>query len=505
MPTPIDALVPADLTLDGVVAYWASTRPNEIALEFHSEHGWQRTTWAEFEALIQGVEQNLPVAVKDGVTVALVCDDSPSFHILLNALWRRGVAVLLLDRSWGIAIVEDLLQLTGAVLVYARNWGVVLSAGAAPCLDYPPLRDGRGRSEQYAPNLKAVAMYATTSGTTNNPKCVPISHERIRSAYRVCLTVHDFHDVRKAACLFQLNSLGILGVCFLMPREIGAATRIYPSFTIANIQRSWGDLLASDTDFVYLVPPLVRLLNALPALAIERGRKLRAFCSAAPVRQEELRKLENNYPVEVYNAYGLTELTFAVFFGCRAPDGRASDSIGYAVGIEACIVDEFGQNVLGAGSGELLIRGPMLTEGYLHNSAATAEMWDNGWLKTGDIAERDEYGRYFIRGRKKDVVFRGGFTYYLCELEHYLLRAEGVVDVCAFRGRDLPSGDELCVAVQVSRSMTSVEIMEWIRAQMGPTKVPNVVLLRNEPLPRNSNGKVMRSLIQKQYLEGSSD
>lgn len=504
MPTPAEAIAPDILTLDGVVAHWARTRPGGTALEFQSEGGWERITWSRFEALIQGAEQSLPEELRDGVTAALVCDDGLAFHVLLNALWRRGVAVLLLDRSWGIAIVEDLLKLTGAVLVYARNWAVTLGAGAPQCLEYPPLRAAAGRAERRASNPRAVAMYATTSGTTSNPKCVPISHQRIRSAYRVCLTVHDFQEVRKAACLFQLNSLGILGVCFLMPREIGAATRVYPSFTMANIQRSWSDLLASEVDFVYLVPPLVRLLNALPAAPAGRGRRLRGFCSAAPVRQDELRKLESRYPAEVYNAYGLTELTFAVFFGCRAADGLASESIGHAVGIEARIVDDSGQAIPGPGHGELLIRGPMLTDGYLHNPAATAEMWDDGWLRTGDIAERDEEGRYFIRGRKKDVVFRGGFTYYLYELEHYLLRAEGVVDACAFRGRDLPSGDELCVAVQVSRPMSQAEIMDWIRAQMGPAKLPNAVLVRNEPFPRNSNGKVMRAALQKQYLEGGA-
>jgi len=247
---------------------------------------------------------------------------------------------------------------------------------------------------------------------------------------------------------------------------------------------------------------MVRLINTLSATPAAQPRLL-AFCSAAPVAEAELRRLESKFPVRVFNSYGLTELTFAVFFGCRSDDGEASESIGLPIGIDARLVDDDGAPVTGSGTGELHIRGPMLTDGYLYNDRATAATWDNGWLKTGDIAHRDAQGRYYIRGRKKDVVLRGGYTYYLHELEHYLRRSPAVVDACAFKGRDLPSGDELCVVVQVSDDVDAHHFLDWIRANMGVTKVPDSLYVWRRGLPRNSNGKVQRNVLSQMHRDGS--
>jgi len=267
------------------------------------------------------------------------------------------------------------------------------------------------------------------------------------------------------------------------------------------VRRTWYALLEGGIDFVYIVPPLLRLLNVLPASTHERSPLL-SFCAAAPVEFDEVRTLERRFPVVVFNAYGLTELTFAVFFGCRHDDGLASDSIGYPVGIEARIVDENGASLIGPARGELHLKGPMLTDGYVRNPAATALTWADGWLRTGDIAERDALGRYFIRGRLKDAVVRGGVLYYLHELEHYLRRAPGVVDACAFKGRNLPSGDELCVVVQVEVPTPSGDILQWIRDNVGGEKVPNVLVVWTQALPQNSNGKVLRNALAEMYFGG---
>lgn len=506
MPTAADRTAPADLTLDGVVAYWASRRPDSPALRSAVPGAEEEIGWRRFDSEAGAMAAALRTGIAAGDSVAVVCSTGIAFHILLNALWRLGAGVLLIDRNWGPAIVEDLVELVGCATIFAQPEWSAAGKAADAVRPYPPRgpeppREDSDRVEASS-NPDSVALYATTSGTTDNPKCVAISHRRIRSAYRACLTVHDFGAVERCSCLFELNSLGILGVCFLLPREVGAASTIYPPFSIANISKIWDSVIADGTDFVYLVPPLVRLLNALPAKPRGLGAIL-AFCSAAPVAERELRALEAAYPVVVYNSYGLTELTFAVFFGCRAPDGGASESIGYPVGIDARLVDPAGRDIEGAGKGELLITGPMLTDGYLHNPAATAASWSKGWLKTGDVSERDREGRYFIRGRIKDVVLRGGYTYYFGELEHYLRRAPDVVDACAFRGRDLPSGDELCVVVQVAAPVEERTLLDWVRDNLGSTKLPNALYVWNRDLPRNSNGKIQRNLLMQMHLEGS--
>jgi acyl-CoA synthetase (AMP-forming)/AMP-acid ligase II len=501
MSTPDDAIAPLELPLDGVVAHWAARRPQELALEYDEQHG-RSITWAELEHFVRGTAADLGARVAPLQTVGVVCEDSVDFHVLINALWRRRASVLLINRNWGRAVVEDLVRLTHCALVFGRNWGVSLGADSAECVPFPALRSAAGAPD---PDVRGraddVAMFATTSGTTDDPKCVPIRHRQIRQAYRTCLAIHDFRDVRKAGSLFPLNGIGVMGVCFLLPREIGAATKVFPPFSMANIARSWRELLAGDVGFVYLVPALVRLLISLPPTGA-RSAPLLAFCAAAPVHLGELLRLERKFPVRVFNAYGLTEVTFAVFFGCRDENGAASDSIGTARGIDARLVDEDGRTLHGAGRGELYLKGPMLTDGYLRNPRATSETWIDGWLKTGDLAERDHAGRYYIRGRLKDAVVRGGILYYLGELEHYIRRAPGVVDACAFKGRDLPSGDELCVVAQVDGATDHARILDWLRDNVGEEKVPNVLVVWTDPLPRNSNGKILRGALAESYLAG---
>lgn len=501
MGTPDNAIAPAGLTLDRVVTYWAQKRPEESALEYEAGDGWREITWREFEDYIAGAAADLGQSTTAGDIAAVVCDNDLDFHIVVNALWRCGASVLLIDRSWGSAIVEDLLRLTDCPVLYCKDWEVQLGASRTLRHDYPVRRKGGVRQTDLADDPDVTAIYATTSGTTDNPKCVAISHRKIRTAYRACLAIHDFSGIRKAASLFDLNSLGVLGVCFLLPREAGAGTRVFHGFSMTNIRGTWEAVLAAKIGFLYLVPPLVRLLNTMPSNQ-RAGPRMLVFCASAPIKEMELRKLEAKFPITAFNSYGLTELTFAVFFGCRTDEGLATDSIGYPTGIEARLLDDSDAVICGPGQGELHLKGPMLTDRYLRNPAATNLAWKEGWFRTGDIAERDTAGRYFICGRKKDTVLRGGVTYYLHELEHYLRRAPEVVDVCAFKGRDLPSGDELCVVVQVNRPKTSENLLEWIRDNLGENKVPNVLIVWNHSLPRNSNGKVLRHVLAAMYLAG---
>jgi len=503
MATPDASRSPAGLRLDQVVAYWADRTPASPALRF----GETELSWSEFEQRIRRMAAMLQGRVAQGEPAGLVCATSIDFHVLINALWRLEAPVLLLDRNWGPAIVEDLVRLVGCERLFAPP-GWASAGGAAGIVEPYPEDPGEAAIVSSAsgegPKAECVALYATTSGTTDNPKCVSITHEKIRAAYDCCLNIHDLSIVRRAACLFEVNSLGTLGICFLLPREVGAATTILPSFSIANIAQSWREVGESRVDFLYLVPPLVRLLNALPrGKGWQRSDRLLAFCSSAPVGEHELRRLEETYPLQTYNIYGLTELTFAVFFGARGADGLASETIGRALGIEARLLDADGALIEGPGKGELHIGGPMLTDGYLHNPAATSASFDHGWLATGDIAERDGEGLYYIRGRLKDVVLRGGYTYYLAELEHYLRRAPEVIDVCAFRGRDLPSGDELCALVQTKGPADPAMLMQWIRESMGASKLPNMLYASPDALPRNSNGKIDRNQLRRLHLEGA--
>ncbi len=494
-------VAPLELKLDGVVAYWAQSRADQIVLEYDPVYQMPALTWGEFEQYIQGMAQVLSASIEPGDKVGLVCDDSIDFHILIDALWRCGAAVLLINRSWGTAVVEDLIQITECQLVFCKDETISVGKGSIPQLPYPELHKPQSPWLIDAGAIDDVAIMAATSGS-DKPRCVAITHRMLRLAYRSCMSVHNFDEIRQTASLFPLNGIGVLSVCFLLLREVGASTFVLPPFSMLTIQTSWEAVLTRNVNFVYLIPPVVRLLNILPPSHLGKPPIL-AFCGSAPIQRHELQQLETKFPVAIHNIYGLTEMSFAVFFGCRDVDGTATDSIGYPVGFETKLVDEEGNLIEGAGRGELYLKGPMLTKGYIGNLTDTNLTWHNDWLKTGDIAERNLARQYFIRGRVKDVIIRGGILYYLYELEHYLGKAPHVIDACAFKGRNLPSGDEICVVVQVDRPTLSKVLLEWIQEQIGKDKVPNKLFIWEQELPKNSNGNGLRSSLEEMYLAGS--
>jgi fatty-acyl-CoA synthase/long-chain acyl-CoA synthetase len=477
-------------TLDEVLAYHANHNPDGIVLDFHDG---PKITWGEFENLANGYAKALKKTVTKGDIVGVVCGDNLYFHAFIYAIWKNGAGVLLINRTWGIAIIKDLLQAINVKISYCHDKQHIKAFEEISWQEFPNLSEKQNIKFVSQSQPDDIAIIAATSGTTDMPKCVAIRHRQIRYAYKNGLTVHDFNKIHLAASLFPINSLGILGICFLFPREAGVGTKVYPYQAITQIHQSWVDILASDVDFVYLVPPVLRLLSASP-IQKKRSTNLLVLCASAPVTEGELKKFELLFPVCVFNCYGLTELTFAVFFGCRDPSGEASGSIGYPVGIECQIVDPVTKSKMTAGgSGELLIRGPMLTDGYLNNLQATTEMWKEGWLHTGDIAESDPQGRYFIRGRLKDAVIRGGVLTYMYEVEHYVRRIPGIIDVVAFKGRELPSGDELILVIQAAEEITVPFIKDWLLVNLGKEKLPNHMFLTKDDLPRNAAGKLNRN------------
>lgn len=487
-------MLPLNLTLDRVITHYSEATPNEPAIEFHDG---RLINWSTLEQYICGTADSLAKHIPFEGCVALLCEDSLDFHVTLNSIWRCGGAVLLISRTWGPAVIQDLLTMLDIRVIFANERiNESLFDGDVLPIPKPVLKTDAGKSCSYSSHQ--VAIYATTSGTTDNPKCIPLTHFNLRTAYQTGIRIRGLQQIRKAAALFRVNGIGVLGVSYLFPREVGACTVMFEPFEVNNCRQSWQKVLTGDIDFVYVVPPVLRLLNAFANGVGQHGRtgKLTAFCSSAPVDIGDLDMFEKSFPVTVYNTYGLTELSFAVFFGARKNDGTVSDSIGVAEELEAKIIDNDNQELISVGEGELIIKGPSLASGYHLNEKATSESFKNGWLQTGDIAYRDETGKYYIVGRKKDVAIRGGTITYFHEVEYYVRQLKGVIDAACYISNTNPSGDELTAVIQSDEQLTVEMIYKWLLEKIGKEKSPNVVHVTTNEIPRNMSGKVDRKRLK---------
>ena len=187
--------------------------------------------------------------------------------------------------------------------------------------------------------------------------------------------------------------------------------------------------------------------------------------------------------VEIVQGYGLTEAAPNVL--CLPPED-ARRKAGYAGKpypyVECSLSEE----------SELLVRGPNVFPGYWRNEEATVSAFRDGWLRTGDVAERDDEGNYRIRGRLKDMVVSGGENVYPAEIEAVLHEHPAVVDAAVIGVPDEKWG-EVCAAFVVADSPVSEgELRQHCIVHLARFKVPKSFVFVDE-LPRNSMGKIQKS------------
>jgi len=208
--------------------------------------------------------------------------------------------------------------------------------------------------------------------------------------------------------------------------------------------------------------------------------------------------------VALLEAYGLTETAPAV---CINPLDLAeyNGTIGLPVpSTEVCVRDDEGRTLAPGEAGELCVRGPQVMRGYWNRPEDTAGVLDDeGWLRTGDIAELTEEGFVRIVDRKKDMVLVSGFNVYPNEVEEVLAAHPGVLEVGAIGIPDERTGEAVkVIIVKKDPGLTEESVKEWCREQLTNYKRPRQVTFTDE-LPKSNVGKILRRELRERFGAGS--
>ncbi|QTH64824.1 long-chain-fatty-acid--CoA ligase FadD [Psychrosphaera ytuae] len=195
---------------------------------------------------------------------------------------------------------------------------------------------------------------------------------------------------------------------------------------------------------------------------------------------------------DLLEGYGLTECSPVVSF-VPYDIGKYTGSIGVATpSTDVRLVNEEGQDVKMGEAGELLVKGPQVMKGYLGRAEATAEVLNDGWLATGDIAKMDEEGLLYIVDRKKDMILVSGFNVFPNEIEDVIVTHEGVLECAAIGVPHEVSGEVVKVfVVKKDPNLTEADVIEHCRERLTGYKVPKLVEFREE-LPKSNVGKILR-------------
>ncbi|NLV56357.1 MAG: long-chain fatty acid--CoA ligase [Acidimicrobiales bacterium] len=225
----------------------------------------------------------------------------------------------------------------------------------------------------------------------------------------------------------------------------------------------------------------------------------------SPSAGELQRKVKETFPNVAFttNAYGLTESSSVATTLTGEDSARKPDSVGRPVPVVDVRIDDGAGGSLPPGAtGEVCLRGPIIMPGYWNKPEATAEVIRDGWLHTGDVGHVDDEGFLFITDRAKDMIIRGGENVYCVEIENRLVEHPSIADAAVI-GVPHPSlGEEVKAVVQTEpgRTITEDEVRAWVGEVLAGFKVPAHVEVREEKLPRNASGKLLKNL-----LRGSGD
>jgi long-chain acyl-CoA synthetase len=216
----------------------------------------------------------------------------------------------------------------------------------------------------------------------------------------------------------------------------------------------------------------------------------------APAAPELVRRIAELFPGRTpSNGYGLTETSSVTTMNSGADYLRKPESVGVPVPVcDVKVVGPGGEALATGEVGELWVRGPNVVKGYFGKPEATEASFTDGWLHTGDVARIDDEGFVHIVDRAKDVVIRGGENVYCVEVEAALYEHPAVSDAAVVGIPHPVLGEEVGAVVHrlAGHTVTEEDLRAFVAERLASFKVPARIWFRDEPLPRNAAGKILK-------------
>lgn len=466
----------------------AAEMPEEPALIYQREpHVGITRTWAQ---LVERSEEFCRRLVARGVPPASLYAvqllDHPDILPLLMAIWRLEGAALLVDSRWGEGLRRSVLAHSEPVAFLSLEPELSVSL-----LDRPP---PNADQEQLPAD---AALLAYTSGSTGDPKAIVMTHSRLATtmyAAAAAVVQHRGAAPARIACSMRLSGSGVLNLHYTWALCAGATVVVLPELELSSARDYWQRIESHRIDQMFLVPPLIDLLNHLAAPRPGNREPPICLTGSSPLSPRTQERFQRRFEVGLLNAFGLTETMCACFFGAYDERCMGRNTIGKPPLLKARLRDLEGNLVEGPGDGELELAGPTLFDQYYRNPRASAAAFRGSWFRTGDLLRRDQDGNYWTVGRLKDVVMKGSFAIYLNEIEEAALDIEGILEAAAVP-LQLPDGGEdigLLVRWLPDAVADCQAVSDEIRHRLGDLRTPRRILESGEPLPRTGQEKLDR-------------
>ena len=506
----------------------ARTRADEVFLVYEDER------WTFGEAM-QKVDATAALlveryGVQRGDRVAIAMRNYPEFvttfaavtsigaiAVLMNAWWTAEELAYGLEDSGAKVLVADAERLERALRCRDRLGFRIVAVR----MDDPPVGVDRLESVEergatmpeleVGPDDDATILY--TSGTTGHPKGAVSTHGAV------------IQGLVAFACRSAVNKLMYppreehpFPPCFILVVPLFHVTGLVPVMMSCfaggyklvmmykwNAERAL-ELIEREhvTQFVGVPTQSWDLLESPDFATRDTSSLTNVGGGGAPAPPELIRRIDRGFKKGTPGmGYGMTE-TNAYGPGNSGPDIlRKPRSAGRTLPImEVQVRDESGKEVARGEVGEIWFRGPNLIRGYWNRPEATAETIVAGWLRSGDLGRMDEEGFVYVEDRAKDMVLRAGENVYCAEVEAAIYENAAVHEAAVFGLPHERLGEEVACALVPKRG-EQIDV-EAFRAELAnhiaSFKIPTVVEVHEEPLPRNASGKILKRQLRDEMV-----
>ena len=356
-----------------------------------------------------------------------------------------------------------------------------------------------------------VAVQPYTSGTTGQPKGVLLSHSNLASNARQALDIIPDGVTPGDRQLGVLPLFHIYGMTVVMNATLFGGGAYYP-LPSWDAQEAVSLIESEDLTLMHGVPAMYNdLINQSDAESFDLSSLRLCGVGGSGIPVEVLRRFEELYDVKLYEGYGLTETSPVTHFNSPM-DGRRVGSIGKPLeGVDAMVVDEEFNPVppveqgpvdedevdLDAITGELVVAGPNVMQGYHNRPEANEEVFTDHegkrFFHTGDVGYHDEEEFFYVVDRKKHMINTAGYNVYPREVEELLFEHPGVADAAVVGVPDERRGETVkaFVVPTPESDVTESELKEFSLDNLAEYKHPREVAFVEE-LPRTTTGKVQK-------------
>lgn len=460
----------------------------------------QRLSWAELDRRVDQVATGLhELGIGPGDRVSFIGRNGLSFYELYFALARLGaviaplnwrmtgdeIAALLDDAHAKLVVVDD--EFRGLIPPGVR----AITSGA----EFDSWRDQHGRGAfdgPYAPGDVVVQSY--TSGTTGLPKGVLITNRMIEISWRT--SREEYVGVGPDSVVLitmPVHHVGGTGPAVYTVAE-GASLVLTSAF---EPEQSLDVIERYGVTFMALAPVMVSMLAEAQRTRPRDVSSLKCILyGGQSISSKAVEKIISALDIELSQAYGMTEVAGGPITRLARADHSGPRRLSAGRPVTAYQVAVFGPDdeQLPPGTvGEIRLKSEQTTPGYWHREEATASLYRDGWLCTGDAGYLDADGYLFLTDRIKDMIVTGGENVFPAEVERVLIDHPAIQEVAVVGSPDDKWGETIAafVVTEPEQTATGEEIIAWSRDKISGYKRPRQVIVLPE-LPKNASGKILR-------------